>query len=825
LEEAIIDHSDEGIQREVDEKNLLNYSFNNLIYPRLLNLYKEFYKVTGQNANYGFILRPSFREFVKKQNLDINKRENILYKIKKINTQKEIEKYLIHELKTTKFTPNKIAKMEEIEGLVISADAVLRKVKEYGINSRNVLRDCKFKYLNKETAVEIFKPIIGKVREKINRERIALNIPLFRLNEAPTTRQLIQYGYKDLLGAAERRKISYNNDILKKLGYKVNRGKYDQLNLNKTNASEIFSLVIKEVKERINKERKTRNEPLLRPNEAPTKKELKEYGYGGLVGAVERRKISYNDDILKKLGYEIKVDINKFKDLNSDTILKFFKPIIEKVRAKINEERKTRNEPPLRPNEAPTIRQLKQHGYRSLIEAAERRKISYNKDILEQLEYEFNYAPEKYKNLDRRNAGEFLDPIIKDVKEKLKKFEGIILGKEQVPTEEQFAKYNYGGLITALHTRGISVSEVEEELGYVSNNFDIIIEIGKNCHRVVERICIEYTRDLGCDTFRQARTNARDNVKAPDFTIMRNETFKLKIESKQELIEIPSEIEIINVDFFIGNSKEKAIIKSYRGYQGNKKILILVPFGAPKNLHQDIPKNAGIYFPENVKIMNPHEFADFLGFKGKVLDYFNHVVKLVNRAIYDSNATKELSELAIKEKNLLENEYNFGHEKFEQYVQKIGKTYLLFNDIPKTSKQITLDATFINKPIMRKIDKIKNYINQLVDFLNFSHVVKKTAIKLVENAIDRDFSINRKNLEGIAAGAVYLSSRFFNKSISGIKLADKINNFSEITIYRRAKDLLAKMEPIQLEKLSKILQLFKDHSLELALIICSLTNY
>ncbi|GAH38410.1 unnamed protein product, partial [marine sediment metagenome] len=129
---------------------------------------------------------------------------------------------------------------------------------------------------------------------------------------------------------------------------------------------------------------------------------------------------------------------------------------------------------------------------------------------------------------------------------------------------------------------------------------------------------------------------------------------------------------------------------------------------------------------------------------GKVLDYFNHVVKLVNRAIYDLNARKELSELAIKEKNLLENEYNFGHEKFEQYVQKIGKTYLLCNDIPKTSKQITLDATFINKPIMRRIDKIKNYIDQLVDFLNFSHVVKKTAIKLVENAIERDFSINRK---------------------------------------------------------------------------------
>ncbi len=644
------------IEKKFDEKIF----DNNLLYPKLTTLYKEYSNCEDKkygHVNYGFILRPDFKKFVKNyEKLKPNEKEELLYKIKIINSEKWIEKYIIHQLKSTNYTTNKISKMEEIEGLTIQPDVVQKKVKEYGLESREVVRDTKYRDLNKNTAPDIFKQIIEDVVNKINKKRKIHNQAPLGIKEAPTLDQITQCGYGSLLTIAYTKGITLNN-------------------------------------------------------------------------------------MFRKLGYENLYDHKKYKDLNS------------------------------------------------------------------------------------QSAPDFLEPVIKDVKNKLFNLEGIKLGKRQVPTLEQFIKYGHTSILSAFNKRGIRISEVEEKLGYFPNNFDITIEAGKNTHWSVERICIEHTRNLECNTFIESKTSLRDNTKAPDLTIMRNEVFKGAIESKQNVIKkIKEEIKEINVDFYIGYSMKKAIRKCQRGYQGKEKMLILVPLGASKRLHQEIPRDVKIFFREHIKILNHKEFADFMGFEGKLLDEFNHVVELANSALYNSHSRMELAELASASKILLKEKYCFGNREFIKYIKDNKMADLLYSDLQTKKKQITLDSfSYKNFPIKR-IDKIKKYIDKFVDDFSLSPIVKKIAIKLVENAMNNRFSIGKKNLKGIATGAIYLCTKYFNEPINAMKIGNKINA-SKITIYRRAKDLLTQLEHKQRKELSKIIILFKNHSLESVLILNSLIKY
>ena len=529
---------------------------------------------------------------------------------------------------------------------------------------------------------------------------------------------------------------------------------------------------------------------------------------------------------VKEYGLESRevVRDTKYRDLNKNTAPDIFKPIIEDVVNKINKKRKIHNQAPLGIEEAPTLDQFTQCGYGSLLTIAYTKGITLN-NIFRKLGYENLYDHKKYKDLNSQSAPDFLEPVIKDVKNKLFSLEGIKLGKRQVPTLEQFIKYGHTSILSAFNKRGIRISEVEEKLGYFPNNFDITIEVGKNTHLSVERICIEHTRNLECNTFIESKTSLRDNTKAPDLTIMRNEVFKGAIESKQNVIKkIKEEIKEINVDFYIGYSMKKAIRKCQRGYQGKEKMLILVLLGASKRLHQEIPRDVKIFFREHIKILNHKEFADFMGFEGKLLDEFNHVVELANSALYNSHSRMELAELASASKILLKEKYCFGNREFIKYIKDNKMTDLLYSDLQTKKKQITLDSfSYKNFPIKR-IDKIKKYIDKFVDDFSLSPIVKKIAIKLVENALNNRFSIGKKNLKGIATGAIYLCTKYFNEPINAMKIGNKINS-SKIMIYRRAKDLLTQLEHKQRKELSEIIILFKNHSLESVLILNSLIKY
>ena len=222
-------HINIDLTKQVD--NLNENSFNNtLLYPKLVDLYRKYYKDEILNhkkytANFGFFLRPAFKDFVKNQdNLKPSIKDDLINRINVINSERWIEKYILYQLKTTSKTTYRIANIENIKGLSLRINAVKKKEKGYGLESREVIwkKNRLYDHFKKGTYLEVCKKIIDEARSKINADRKTKNIELIKSNEAPTTKELINFNYEDLVCVVYNLGLSYNYDILKQLGYELN---------------------------------------------------------------------------------------------------------------------------------------------------------------------------------------------------------------------------------------------------------------------------------------------------------------------------------------------------------------------------------------------------------------------------------------------------------------------------------------------------------------------------------------------------------------------------------------------------------------------------
>ena len=72
--------------------------------------------------------------------------------------------------------------------------------------------------------------------------------------------------------------------------------------------------------------------------------------------------------------------------------------------------------------------------------------------------------------------------------------------------------------------------------------------------------------------------------------------------------------------------------------------------------------------------MDPVSFANFLGYKGTLLEIFSKSIELAKRAPYDSNAFEELQEIAVKCRKRIGEKYNYNHNGLEKFIQK-NKSY------------------------------------------------------------------------------------------------------------------------------------------------------
>ena len=123
---------------------------------------------------------------------------------------------------------------------------------------------------------------------------------------------------------------------------------------------------------------------------------------------------------------------------------------------------------------------------------------------------------------------------------------------------------------------------------------------------------------------------------------------------------------MINIDYYIGDSYVNARNHCLRGYQDKNKLLILLPIHA--NGKRVPPIN--IPHSHNVLILEPKEFAEFLGYKDKIKSDFLKVVKLTKNSVWKEDGSREtLNQVYIESKNKLYEKYNFSQKELEEYLR------------------------------------------------------------------------------------------------------------------------------------------------------------
>jgi len=694
-----------------------------LFHHDLISILKKY----GKKANFGLKFTEDFKNYVYfNEDLEYKNTMKLLDIIKTIEDKQIMKRYIIDKLKASRLSATKISEMSEIEGISLTPPRVLKIAKEYNLQERESVIYSEFASLNKENALDYFRPAMEDTMKKINEKRKENGLPPYPSSRPPTTREMRSEGYRNLLYAMRREGINYQ-DIKRGLKYDLIKGKYDHL--NKENAAEIGKSKVEDVLRRVNKKREEKGLP---PKESPSITDMMLNGEKSFILKLFRERISYNEYVLERNGYQINIDHNKYKNLNEES------------------------------------------------------------------------------------AKDFLNQIIIDTKNKIWEFEGTNLNEKETPTLEQFDRYDHLKEIYALYARKINPTEIIKELGYIPNDKDIKIDIGKDMHLCVEGLCLEHTRGLNCASFRQVRIKPKTDKSTPDFVIIRDNIFKEQIEKRQNIIKISSIIEEICVDFFSGDSIEKILEKCLRSYQDYNKLLILVPIRTSIGRSLDVPNNPEIFYRENIKIMNPFDFSEFIGFREERLKKFKEIVDLTNSALSNFQSRDILKKMALENKILISSKLSYSNPEFLEYLKKNNKLYLLESSIPK-NKQIPIDLFIDGKTPVRKLNKIDSYINELTDTLELSLITKKVAIQLVKKASKNDFIIGRKKIEGIAASALYLSTKFSGDNISILDLCYE-SGISRDTLFRNLKffsNLLSDDKKEIILEAIKFLEAIKSYSYNL----------
>ena len=159
-----------------------------------------------------------------------------------------------------------------------------------------------------------------------------------------------------------------------------------------------------------------------------------------------------------------------------------------------------------------------------------------------------------------------------------------------------------------------------------------------------------------------------------DTLIIRNEIFKEKIEKNQNIINIPPNIQIINIDYYFGSDLNKVRKKTLRGYQGNNKLLLIVLLSTNKKIK--VPVN--VPYEKNIRILTYSEFAKFIKLRGTFLDRYNTAIEIA-RNYCDAKLQERLRQMSVIAKTDIQENFPNQQERFEEYVINNNLSNLLYS--------------------------------------------------------------------------------------------------------------------------------------------------
>ncbi len=396
------------------------------------------------------------------------------------------------------------------------------------------------------------------------------------------------------------------------------------------------------------------------------------------IMASRHRGLNYND-ILLKAGLELNIDKKKwysyFYDIKGNRLTydESLKKFADYLSYLISE-----NNWKLKEKQAPTYEFL-QEKTSGFLNAFSSIGITYNQ-VIKKAGLDINHPMNFWTFLNKDKSGkkltkkEAIEVAAKFLKNEIltEKFLEINGFKKKEPPSYTMLEDTHIGFISAITSRKLSYPKILREAGFSILGIDLMKEIGNDSHKILEALFIIISRQNNCLSFYETypsimtydkKLYKRFGRNHCDNSIIVDENFRNLSEWAQN---IPDHIEIINIDYFLGNSKKIIAEKCLRAYQAKNKMMVLVPLHATKyNLHQ-----TPYYIPhrKNVIIMNPYSFAKNFGFNGKALQGFTDTIKLIKRATYREKSRKMLSDRVEDADKFLDKNPEHSQRGLENYL-------------------------------------------------------------------------------------------------------------------------------------------------------------
>ena len=248
------------------------------------------------------------------------------------------------------------------------------------------------------------------------------------------------------------------------------------------------------------------------------------------------------------------------------------------------------------------------------------------------------------------------------------------LKNSQAPSTPQLVLHGHGDFVSALKNYNIKYEEIIDEIGLIAPKIELKSLIGLRNHPILEYIFMKFAKENDLLSFYEIMPSRKDNQKRCDNTIIRDKKFIELIEKNQNLIKFLDNIKMINIDYQLGLDIPRIIKKSFRGYHGGDKHLIIVILTTKQKIQ--VPQN--IPFKNNFSILNAEEFCCFLGFNEKYSNNFMEMIEFSIDSFYYDYSFTTLESLSKLAKNKLSEEFSENqNEKLEEYLRKKNLMYLL----------------------------------------------------------------------------------------------------------------------------------------------------
>ena len=223
-----------------------------------------------------------------------------------------------------------------------------------------------------------------------------------------------------------------------------------------------------------------------------------------------------------------------------------------------------------------------------------------------------------------------------------------VIDKNQTPDIHTLKEFGHYDFFKATNKRGILYDEIVINAGFIPNEANTLSAVGKDFHWIGEKIFLEHTRcQNNCKSFYEVGGNA-------DNSIIIDDNFKKLSERAKNFVEANPNFKVINFDYFLSKSEGTISSHSSRGYQTVEKPLFLIPL----NANEQQTSTEEVPYSDNVYVLNPENFANFMGYKDKLYNEFTENVRLARTAVYDEEAREILTEKKIEAVEIIKNNHN-----------------------------------------------------------------------------------------------------------------------------------------------------------------------